>query len=176
MLKSFINHPHKEAFRLLFISNDNNMIDLVHDLLIKLSAGLEHFEIVSMSEKSKDKGSLTYAAMSTANLVMVNVVKFVKFINNAKSMNSNKQYDILMQIIGVKTFDIIFVWDAFVITEQKELVEKLFEIWNPAGFNDVGYLICISQRQDDEENARMKAVIKQFWINKFKKIIRINKH
>ena len=165
MLKSFINHHHKHTFKLLFISNNNDIIDLVHDLLVKLSVGLEHFEVVSMSAKSKDKGRLSYGAMSTANIMMVNVVKFVKFIN---STNSNQQHDILMKIIGVKTFDIILVCDAFVITEQKKLVEKLFEIWNPAGFNDDGYLICISQRKDDEENARMKAVIKQFWINKFK--------
>ena len=159
MLKLFINDP---DFKLLFVSNNNYMIDTIHDLLIKLSIGMEHLLAVSMSQKSHDKGSLTYGALAKANIIMVNVVKFVKYINNTRS---EQQHHRLMNIVGANSFNIIFVCDAFEITERKDLVNKLFNCWITAGFD--GALICVSKDKDGEEIERMQAVIQQFWMKQF---------
>ena len=158
-LKAFMYQP-DSGYKLLLMTENDELIEDTHDLLICLSKGIEDFELVSMSNLSRQRGRIKYKSLETATVIMVNFEKFIGFIEKAASEN---KYDILMKIIGAKSFNVIMLYNGWNIIDRKELLDNLFDVWLSENFS--GHLMCLSYAKENEK--QVKHMVKENWMKRF---------
>ena len=158
-LKSFIYQP-DSRYKLLFMTDNDDLIANTHDLLVCLSKGIEDFEFVSMSNSSIKLGRIKYKSLQNATVIMVSVSRFIGFIEKAASAN---KYHILMKIIGAKCFNVIMLDNGWNIIDRKALLDNLFNVWLSDNF--CGHLVCLSYAKENEK--QVKHLVKEKWLKRF---------
>ena len=158
-LKSFI-YQSDSGYKLLFMTENDALIENTHELLVFLSKGIEDFELVSMSYSSRIRGLIQYKALKTATVIMVNVKKFIRFIEKAAAEN---KYDSLMKLTGAKCFNVIILDNGWNIVDRKQLLDNLFDVWSAENFS--GHLVCLSHAKENEK--QVKHLVKEKWMKRF---------
>ena len=108
--------------------------------MIDLSRGINDFELVSMSKRSKSRrGLIRFPSLKAVRGIVVNICTFHHFIKQSQVDGS---YQRLMEIMCPDKFDLIMMDNAYEIISHKHFIINFLKVWNRWEF--VGAAICKS--------------------------------
>ena len=158
-------HSPQPNSKMILFSNNDKLIDAIHELSIKLSKGIFNYSLISMSKYSLDRGKIKFSALKEANAIIANIRKFTNYLKTAKKLGT---YQYLENIIEPRKFDLIILDNAYEIISHNTTITNLLEIWEPIECHAL--VICKSNDKyfkTKQELATLQTLIELEWMEHF---------
>ena len=126
----FMNNYHSSnrICKMILFSNNDAIIDKIHELSIILAKGIYEYNLISMSKYSFERGTIRHYSLKNATTIVANIHNFTSYLNKSKTHGN---YENLENIIAPWHFDLIIMDNAWEIILNNTIISNLLKTWDP---------------------------------------------